>query len=195
MYSHIFLFSIWPHLGPFLHFFGPFGAIFFGPLGLIVWLGSGSKTFLEPTYVDNQLWFWKYSHIFLFSIWPHLGPFLHFFGTFGAIFWPFGAYCVVGVRFKNIFGTYLCRKSTLVLEIQPYLFVYNLAKFGAFFLHFLVNLNYGSAKRKSLKTLKILLGPNEQIYQDQWLKNLSRDIWKDLDGIIWRFIAEYAFRS
>ena len=79
-YSHIFLFSIWPHLGPFLHFFGPFGAIFFGPLGLIVWLGSGSKTFLEPTYVENQLWFWKYSPIFLFIIWPNLGPFLHFLG-------------------------------------------------------------------------------------------------------------------
>ena len=182
-YSHIFLFSIWPHLGPFLHFFGPFGAIFWpfgaycvvgvrfknifgtylcrqstlvlesqphlfifnlvkfgaffelflGLSGLFFGLGSDSKNLLLPTYIDNQLWFWKYSHIFLFSIWPHLGPFLHFFGPFGAIFWPFGAYCVVGVRFKNIFGTYLCRKSTLVLEIQPYLFVYNLAKFGAFF--------------------------------------------------------------
>ena len=29
-------------------------------------LGAGSKTFLGPTYVDNQLWFWKYSPNFLF---------------------------------------------------------------------------------------------------------------------------------
>ena len=127
--SLIFSFLIWSNLGPFLNYFWAFGGYFFG-------LGSDSKNLLLPTYIDNQLWFWKYSHIFLFSIWPHLGPFLHFFGTFGAIFWPFGAYCVVGVRFKNIFGTYLCRKSTLVLEIQPYLFVYNLAKFGAFFTFF-----------------------------------------------------------
>ena len=64
------------------------------------------------------------------------GAFLHFFGPLGAIFLPFGAYCVVGVRFKNIFGTYLCRQPTLVLEILPYLFVFYSAKFGAF-LHFL----------------------------------------------------------
>ena len=44
-------------------------------------------------------------------------------------FWPFG----VGVRFKNIFETYLCSQSTLVLEVQPYLFAFTLAKFGAFF--------------------------------------------------------------
>ena len=29
-------------------------------------LGSGSKTFLRPTYVDNQLWFRKNSLNFLF---------------------------------------------------------------------------------------------------------------------------------
>ena len=40
---------------------------------------------------------------------------------------------MVGVRFKNIFGTYLCRQSTLVLESQPHLFIFNLVKFGAFF--------------------------------------------------------------
>ena len=66
--------------GLFCTFLGPSGLFFFGPLGLIVWLGSGSKTFLEPTYVENQLWFWKYSPIFLFIIWPNLGPFLHFLG-------------------------------------------------------------------------------------------------------------------
>ena len=27
--------------------------------------GSGSKIFLEPTYVDNQVWFWKYSPFFI----------------------------------------------------------------------------------------------------------------------------------
>ena len=34
--------------------------------GLFFGLGSGSKTFLRPTYVDNQLWFWKNSLNFLF---------------------------------------------------------------------------------------------------------------------------------
>ena len=50
-----------------------------------------------------------------------------------AIFGTFGAFLGVGVRFKNFFGTYLCRQSTLVLEVKPYIFVFNLAKFGAFF--------------------------------------------------------------
>ena len=52
-------------------------------MGLFLGSGSGSKKFVEPTYVDNQLWFWMYSPIFL-----------------GAIFG-------VGARFKNFFGTYL----------------------------------------------------------------------------------------
>ena len=39
----------------------------------------------------------------------------------------------VGVRFKNIFGTYLCSQSTLVLEVQPYLFAFTSAKFWGFF--------------------------------------------------------------
>ena len=50
---------------PLLPFFGPFGAIL-GPWELLLGSVSGSKTFLEPTYVDNQFWFWKYSLIFLF---------------------------------------------------------------------------------------------------------------------------------
>ena len=33
---------------------------------------------------------------------------------------------VVGVRFKNIFGTYLCRQSNFVLETQSCLYVFNL---------------------------------------------------------------------
>ena len=63
--------------------FHAFGA-FFCPLrlflALFLWLGSGSKTFLEITYVDNQL------PIFSLLIQPNLGPF----GTFGAFqsyFW------------------------------------------------------------------------------------------------------------
>ena len=45
----------------------------------------------------------------------------------------FGAIFGVGVRFKNIFGTYLCSLSILVLELQPYIFAFTLAKFEAFF--------------------------------------------------------------
>ena len=33
----------------------------------------------------------------------------------------------------NFFATYLCRQSTFVFEIQHYLFIFNLAKSGAFF--------------------------------------------------------------
>ena len=29
------------------------------------------------------------------------------------------AFFRAGVRFENFFGTYLCRQSTLVLEVQP----------------------------------------------------------------------------
>ena len=71
------------YLGP---LFGPFGAIF--------GLGSGSKNFLGPTYLDNQLWFWKYSPNFWFLFGHIWGLFCPFFETFGAIF--FG----IGVRFE-----------------------------------------------------------------------------------------------
>ena len=50
-----------------------------------------------------------------------------------AIFGSFGLFLGSGSDSKTIFGTYLCSQSTLVLEVQPYLFVFNLAKFGAFF--------------------------------------------------------------
>ena len=40
---------------------------------------------------------------------------------------------VIGVRFTNIFGTFLWRQSTFVLEVQPYLFAFTSEKFGAFF--------------------------------------------------------------
>ena len=55
------------------------------------------------------------------------------FGAVFALFGPLGAIFGVGVRFKNIFGTYLCSQSTLVLEVQLYLFAFTSAKFGAFF--------------------------------------------------------------
>ena len=35
------------------------GGYLFGHLGLFLGLRSSSKTFLEPTHVDYQLWFWK----------------------------------------------------------------------------------------------------------------------------------------
>ena len=114
-------FLFWKGIPIFLFNLAKFGTIlhFLGPLGLFFGLFSGSKTFLRPFYVDNQLWFWKYSHIFLVVICPYLGPLLLFFGSFGAFFWQFGAIFVVGVRFKNISGTYLSTQTTLVLEIQP----------------------------------------------------------------------------
>ena len=70
---------------------------------------------------------------FCFKFGHILGLFCTFFGPFGDIFWSFGAIFGVGIRFKNIFGTYLCSQSTLVLEVQPYLFAFTSAKFGAFF--------------------------------------------------------------
>ena len=61
-----------------------------------------------------------------------MGPFWTFFGPFGAIFGGL----LVRVRFKNIFGTYLCKQSSLVLEIQPYLLFLIRPSLGPF-LHFL----------------------------------------------------------
>ena len=54
----------------------------FGPLGLFLGSRSGSKTILEPTNVDYQFLFWKYSPIFLFL----LGQISGLFSPFGAIF-------------------------------------------------------------------------------------------------------------
>ena len=54
------------------------------------------------------------------------------------------------MRFKNIFGTYLCSQSTLVSEVQPYLFAFTSAKFGAVlpFLGFLgLFLGFGSGSK------------------------------------------------
>ena len=88
-------------LGLFCTFFGPFG-LFFGLFGLFLELGSGSKTFLEHTYVVNQLCFWKYSPIFLLLLRPNLGPFLPFLG----LWWLFlgsrsGSKTFLGPAYKD----------------------------------------------------------------------------------------------
>ena len=93
-------------------FLGPLGIFF--PLGLFLGLRSGSNTFLEPTNVDYQFLFWKYSPIFLFSIWPNFGPFCNFLG-------PSGLFLGLGFRLKNFFGTCLHRLTTFILEVQLYL--------------------------------------------------------------------------
>ena len=108
------------------------------------------KQFLEPTYVFNQLWFWKYSPIFLFLTWPHLGPLLHFFGPIRCYFFvALWGYFGLGSASK----TYLCRQSILVLEVQSYLFVFDSAKFWAY-LHFLgflgLSLGFGSGSKTFL---------------------------------------------
>ena len=64
-----------------------------------------------------------YTH-FLFLIQQNLGPF--------CTFWAFRDYLWVGVWFKNFFGTYLCKQSPLVLEVQIYLFVLSSHIFGLF---------------------------------------------------------------
>ena len=132
-YSPIFLFLIRPNFGHFCTFWALRGYSF-GPLGLFLGSSSGSKIFLEPSNVDYQFLFWKYSPIFLFSIRPNFGPFLNLFGpsglffglgscskiffvtflsfrfSFGQIlvlfahFGLFGAIFGVGVRFKNFLG-------------------------------------------------------------------------------------------
>ena len=65
------------------------------------------------------------------KVYPHLFVFNS--ATFFALFGLFGAIFGVGIRFKNIFGNYLCRQSTLFLKVQPYLFAFNSATFGASF--------------------------------------------------------------
>ena len=62
----------------------------------------------------------------LFLIWPQLGPFWILPELF-LEFWS-GS--------KTLFRTYLVKQSTLVLEVQFYLFVFDSATIGAF-LHFL----------------------------------------------------------
>ena len=82
----------------------------------------------SPNFVLNLATFWASFELF----WAFR---CYFLGPLGLFIWSFGAYCVVEVRSKNIFGTYLCRQSTLVLESQPHLFIFylNLATFWASF--------------------------------------------------------------
>ena len=84
----------------------------------------GSNSFLGPTNVYSKFGFWKYSPIFC----------LYFstIGVFFAFFLPFRAIFGAGVRFKHFFVTFLYRQSTLVLEVQPYLFLIT-SIFGASF--------------------------------------------------------------
>ena len=121
----IFLLSIWRNLGPFLHFLGP--------SELFLWVRVKFKT-VFGTYLSKQstliLEVPPYLLVFIGHIWGLFSP---FFALWGCFIWLFGAINVVGVMFENIFETYLCRQSTLVLEGQPYLFVFNSAKFGAIF--------------------------------------------------------------
>ena len=104
---------------------GSFGAIF----GVVV-----RFKYLFVTYLCRQstLVFDVQPYLFVF-IPQHLGPLLYYFwgpselfvGLLGLFFWSRSGS-------KN-FGTFLCRQSTLVLEILPYLFVYKSAKFLALF--------------------------------------------------------------
>ena len=73
---------------------------------------------------------------FYFKFGQILGLF-SLFEPFGVFFFlPVGAIFGVEVRLKNIFGTYKCRLSIFVLEVQPYLLVFHSAKFWAFFAFF-----------------------------------------------------------
>ena len=108
-YSPSCLFIIQPNLGPFFCTFCAFRGYFWG-------CRQVQKNFLGPTYLDNQLWFQKYSPIFSFFIWTHFGPLLHFIGSFRFFFLaPWGYFRGRGQVQKH-FGTYLYRQSTLFLE-------------------------------------------------------------------------------
>ena len=71
--------QLWNHSPKFLFFnltLSETFVAFLGPTGQF-WRLELSLTFL-PTHIDCQLLFLKYSHIFIFLIWPHLGPFCTF---------------------------------------------------------------------------------------------------------------------
>ena len=125
MKLYLFVFNL-AKFGAFFALFGLFGAIF--------GVGIRFKNTIV-TYLHRQ-------STLVLKVQPYLFVFnLATFGVTFALFWALRNYFLalwglVGVRFKNNFGTYLCIKSTLVLEIQPYLIVFNLAKFGAFLTFF-----------------------------------------------------------
>ena len=116
-YSLIFLFSISPHFGPLLHFFGAFRGYLMVLWGYFMalwdyywWRCQVQNQFLELTNEVNQLWFWKYCPIFFVFNSAK-------FGTLFALLRPLGAIFGVGVRLKNFFGTYLHRLTTFILEV------------------------------------------------------------------------------
>ena len=102
--------------------------------------GSGSKTFLGPTHLDYQLWFWKSSRIvqvgikfknFLETYLYRLStllleaysyPFAPVSPHFGhkALFRPCWAIFGGGIKFKNFLGTYLHSLATFIFEVQLY---------------------------------------------------------------------------
>ena len=91
----------------------------------------------------------------MFSFWPQLVHFWHFLDSFGA---GFG----VPVKFKNFFGTYLCKQLTLVLEVQTYLFVFDSATCLASFALFWALLGYFWSPDQVINTL---LEPTNVGYQ------------------------------
>ena len=95
---------------------------------------------------EIETWNWNLKLKFCFgstalSFCFSLGQILGLFALFG----PFGAIFGVNFRVKINFWTYLCRQSTMVFEVQPYLFVFALATFEDSFALFLALLGYSLA--------------------------------------------------
>merc|ERR1712215_390845 len=59
--------------------------------GAFFWIRVRFKNFLGPTYVSNQLWFLKYTPIFLFLLVTFGASFALFFGPLGLLFLLFWA--------------------------------------------------------------------------------------------------------
>ena len=74
--------------------------------------------------------------IFCFKFGHILVLFCTFLGPLGLYFGPLGLLLELRSGSKTFFGAYQCSQSILVLEVQPYLFVLNSAKFGAIFAFF-----------------------------------------------------------
>ena len=64
---------------------GYFSAIW----GYLFWVWVILRTILKPTYIDNQLCFWRYSTIFLFLVWQNFGIFCTLWPS--RIFWGLGS--------------------------------------------------------------------------------------------------------
>jgi len=89
-----------------LHFYGPIWVIFFFlPYGAIFGVEVRLKTFLEPTNVDYQFLFWKYSPIFLFLIRPN--------------FWLFFTFSALRGYFFCLLGLFLGSRSGSKMFLEP----------------------------------------------------------------------------